>query len=221
LELQFSTQIAALNGQRARYLQSVNAALTAVGQHKSATESKLQELQVRAAEASRRVSARAGPAVAPPPTSAAATAGVPARSGAPLPPMPVASSAPPAPMALAPPFLHGSGGAASATHYSVSSGSSYKQAGGAPLVAEAHPAHYGADVLPSPASYRLPLPSMSTTPHYLSQVAASGSARMSLSTGASGGGYREAPSSGGTISRAAATSNGPLAGAYVARALDM
>jgi hypothetical protein len=157
LELQYSTQIAALNGQRARHLQSVNASLTAVGRHKSATEAKLQELQARAADASRRVSARAGPPLAPPPL--AVSAGVPARSAA-LPPSvaPVASSAP-APAAFAPPAL-GVGGYSAIRH--------------APYSVAARAA--------SPAA--VPYPQAATsTPQYFGHGLPGGSARMSLSTG--------------------------------------
>lgn len=67
LELQISTQIGALRSQRARYLQSVNAALTAVGHHKSLTEAKIQELAARAAESARAIAARAPPSAVPPP----------------------------------------------------------------------------------------------------------------------------------------------------------
>lgn len=67
LELQISTQVSALRNQRARYLQSVNAALTAVGHHKSLTEAKMQELVARAGDAARGVSARAPPTAVPAP----------------------------------------------------------------------------------------------------------------------------------------------------------
>ena len=73
LELQISTQVSALRSQRARYLQSVNAALTAVGQHKSISEAKIKELSIRAAETGRIIASRAPPMVVPPPLASLQT----------------------------------------------------------------------------------------------------------------------------------------------------